>query len=178
MSAPGINVSRLLAEAANKSGILWVEIPGGSTHAVWFVWYDDGDPRAAGPAAYVVSGPGEQHLPWLPAEVNLHFRSKDTGGRLLSVSAAAQEVDVDTPEWDAAVAVLRPERLNATGDIEKRWRESATIHLLTPFGRPSERPGEYADGSGATQVRPSTGTTATWRPWHWRGRPQRRRGTT
>lgn len=178
MSEPGVNVSRLLAEAANKSDILWISIPGGGTHAVWFVWHDDGDPRSPGPAAYVISGPGEQHLPWLPEEVTLIFRSKDSGGRLLTVPAAAQEVEVGSAQWDDAVAVLRPERLNATGDVEKRWRESATIHLLMPFGRPSEQPGTYAADAGSQQVRPGVGTTATWRPWHWRGRPQRRRGTT
>jgi hypothetical protein len=172
-----VNATRLLAEAATKSGILWIQIPGASTHAVWFVWHDDGDPRSPGPAAYVVSGPGEQHLPWLPAQVNLIFRSKDTGGRLLTVSASAQAIELGSPEWDAAVEVLRPERLNATGDLVQRWRESATIHLLTPFGRPAEQPGTYAGESGAAPVHPGTGTTASWRPWHWRGRPQRRRGT-
>ena len=36
-----VNVTRLLAEAANKSGVMWVEVPGGGTSAVWFVWHDD-----------------------------------------------------------------------------------------------------------------------------------------
>ena len=165
-----VNVTRLLAEAASKSGVMWVEVPGGGSHAVWFVWHDDEDPRGAGPAAYVVSGPGEQRLPGLPPEVTVILRSKDTGGRLLRLRATARELDRTTPEWDAAAEVLRAGRLNATGDVLARWRESAVIHVLTPHGRPDEAPGAYAAESGRVSVSPARGTTARWRPWHWRGR--------
>lgn len=165
-----INVTRLLAEAASKSGVMWVEVPDAGTHAVWFVWHDDEDPRGSGPAAYVVSGLGEQTLPYLPAEVTLILRSKDSGARLLSLRASAREIDPSTPEWDSAAEVLRAERLNATGDVLARWREGATIHVLTPHGRPEESPGSYAAESGRIAVSPARGTTARWRPWHWRGR--------
>ena len=84
-----VNVTRLIHEAASKSGLLWVRLPDGGTHPVWHVWHDDGDERGTGPAAYVVSGPGEQPLPWLPDEVELILRSKDTGGRLITVHATA-----------------------------------------------------------------------------------------
>ena len=57
----------------------------------WHVWHDDGDERGPGPAAYVVSGPGEQSLPWLPDDVELILRSKETGGRLLTVRATARD---------------------------------------------------------------------------------------
>ncbi|PRY60238.1 hypothetical protein BCF74_10724 [Knoellia remsis] len=169
-----VNVTRLLAEAASKSGVLWVEVPDGSgapeTHAVWFVWHDDEDPRGTGPAAYVVSGEGEQHLPDLPAEVTTIFRSKDTGGRLLRLRATVRVLEGGTPEWDAAAEVLRAERLNATGDVVARWREGATIRVLSPHGRPDEAPGTYAGESGRRPVSPARGTTTRWRPWHWRGR--------
>ena len=121
-------------------------MPDGGTHPVWHVWHDDGDDRGTGPAAYVVSGPGEQPLPWLPDEVELILRSKDTGGRLITVHATAREVTPEDPDWDAAVEVLRPERLNAVGDTAERWRQSCTIHLLTPHGRLVEGPGHYAEG--------------------------------
>ena len=81
--APTTNVTRLIHEAASKSGLLWIRVPGAGTHPVWHVWHDDGDERGTGPAAYVVSGPGEQSLPWLPDEVELVLRSKDSGGLLL-----------------------------------------------------------------------------------------------
>ena len=167
---PPVNVTRLLAEAASKSGVLWVEVPDTGSYAVWFVWHDDEDPRGTGPAAYVVSGPGEQTLPWLPPDVHVVLRSKDTGARLLRLRATVRELDPTTPEWDAAAEVLRAERLNATGDVVARWRESATIHAITPHGRPDEAPGGYAGDSGRRPVSPGRGTTARWRPWHWRGR--------
>jgi hypothetical protein len=74
-AAVSVNVTRLIHEAAGKSGLLWVRLPDGGTHPVWHVWHDDGDERGTGPAAYVVSGPGEQSLPWLPDEVELILRS-------------------------------------------------------------------------------------------------------
>ncbi|HYN28938.1 MAG TPA: hypothetical protein VES95_03570 [Dermatophilaceae bacterium] len=170
----GVGVTRLLAEAASASAVLWVEPPDGESHPVWFVWHDDEDPRGPGPAAYVVSGPEEQSLPWLPTEVTLVLRSKDTGGRLLRLQAAVEELTPEDVRWDGAVEVLRPFRLNATGDVAARWRESATIHLLHPHGRPDEAPGRYAGDSRSVTVTPAPGTTARWRPWHLRGRSRRR----
>ena len=154
-----------------------MRVPDGGTHPVWHVWHDDGDDRGTGPAAYVVSGPGEQSLPWLPDEVELILRSKDTGGRLITVHATAREVTPEDAGWDAAVDVLRPERLNAVGDTAERWRQSCTIHVLTPHGRLVEGPGSYTDGSGAAAVRPAAAATSRWRPWHWRGRAGARRNT-
>ncbi len=175
---PAVDVTRLVTEAATKSGLLWVHVPGGQTHPVWHVWHDDGDERGTGPAAYVVSGPGEQHLPWLPEEVELVLRSKDSGGRLLTMPATARELEPGSQPWDAAVELLRPARLNATGDVAQRWREGCTIHVLTPHGRPVESPGHYDAASGAAPVRPAPPTTTGWRPWHWRGRAGARRNTT
>ena len=172
-----VNITRLTHEAASRSAVLWIRVPDEGSHAAWYVWHDDdeGDERGAGPAAYVVSGPGEQSLPWLPDEVEVLLRSKDNGGRLLTVHATVREVRPDSPEWDAAVEVLRPERLNAVGDVAERWRQSCTIHVLTPHGRPVESPGSYAEESGRTTVDPAGAATAGWRPWHWRGRAGARR---
>ncbi|WP_216842705.1 hypothetical protein [Arthrobacter sp. NEB 688] len=178
---PRVDVTKLVNEAASKSGLLWVRLPEGTTHPVWHVWHDDGDERGTGPAAYVVSGPGEQHLPWLPDEVELVLRSKDTGGRLLTMHATARALEPGTDAWEQAAAVLRPERLNAPGSAEEvleRWRDHNTLHVLTPHGRPGEQPGHYDDGSGAAPVRPAAPATARRRPWHWRGRAGARRNTT
>ncbi len=179
-TAAPVNVTRLLAEAASKSSILWIRLPDGAAHPAWFVWHDNEDPRGTGPAAYVVSGLGEQPLPWLPAQVDLLLRSKDTGGRLITITAEVAEVTPESPVWDAAVEVIRPARLNLQGspaEVEARWRAGCTIHVLTPHGRPHEQPGSYAVGSGARAVSPAKGTTIGWRPWHLFGRPATRRGT-
>ena len=134
--------------------------------------------KCATGAAYVVSAPVEQSLPWWPDEVELVLRSKDSGGLLLSVRATSRELTpADEEEWDAAVQVLRPERLNAVGDVAQRWAQGCTIHVLTPHGRLVDGPGAYPTDSGITPVPPGPGTTARWRPWHWRGRAGARRNT-
>ncbi|MEO7069504.1 MAG: hypothetical protein ABI131_03335 [Nostocoides sp.] len=162
-----VNVTALFAEAAAKSGLLWIDVPGDRAWPAWHVW-DDG-------RVIVVSGPGEQHLPWLPPQVRLILRSKDTGGRLLVVSGQVVHLAPGTPEWEAAVALLKPERLNAPPDVEQRWASEATIHSIAPFGAAIEAPGTLTAGSGRMPVHPAPPTTAGWRPWHLRGRPQRRK---
>jgi hypothetical protein len=64
----------LLAEAAGKSGLLWIR-PAGQDRSwpAWHVWHDG--------AVLVVSGPGEQELPPLEGPVELVLRSKDVGSR-------------------------------------------------------------------------------------------------
>ncbi|HET8594595.1 MAG TPA: hypothetical protein VFM07_05055 [Intrasporangium sp.] len=164
---PAVNASALLAEAMSKSGLLWVETPDERTWGVWHVWADD--------TAYVVSGPGEQALPWLPDEVRIILRSKDTGGRLLTTRARATVVDPGTPEWTTAADLLKAARLNAVDDSVTRWAEQCTITALRPFDQPIEGPGHYDSASHRAEPVETPATTASWRPWHWRGR--HRRGT-
>ncbi len=161
------NATALFAAAASKSGVLWVEDADRRVWPVWHAWADD--------TVLVVSGAGEQTLPWLPPHVRLILRSKDSGGRLLTVRASVEEVAPDDPRWEAAVGALAPARLNATGDLVARWRDHCTVRALRPYGTPDEGPGGYGDASGAAPVRPSPAATASHRPWHLRGRPARRR---
>ena len=163
-----LNVTALFAEAATKSGLMWVQPPGDRAWPFWHAWADE--------TVYAVSGPGEQALPWLPEEVLLILRSKDTGGRLLTVQATVQEIGPDDEGWGAATEALRAGRLNASVDAIERWARECTVRALRPFGTPVEGPGSYPTTSGAAPPPPSEATTATWRPWHWRGRPRRRRG--
>ncbi len=166
------NVTALVGEAMTKSGVIWVEIPGDRAWPVWHAW--------VAPTAYVVNGPGEQHLPWLPEEVVVVLRSQDSGGRLLRVKARTRVLtatDPDSSGWVTAVTALQAGRLNAVDDVVERWRTQCAVTALTPFGNPVEGPGHYLDGSGAAAPAPSRATTARWRPWHLGGRPKRRRGT-
>jgi len=165
---PPLNLSALLGEAMSKSGLLWIDVAEDRTWPAWHVWDET--------TAFVVSGPGEQPLPWLPEQVNLVLRSKDTGGRLLTVQATVQEIGPDDEGWGAATEALRAGRLNASVDAVERWARECTVRALRPFGTPVEGPGSYPTTSGAAPPPPSEATTATWRPWHWRGRPRRRRG--
>ena len=165
---PAVNVTALVAEAMTKSGIIWLEIPRDRAWPVWHAWVP--------PSAYVVNGPGEQHLPWLPEEVVVVLRSQDTGSRLLRVRARTHIVRDTDPEWQPAVSALLATRLNAVGDVEQRWRSECAVTAITPFGSPVEGPESYDDGSGAAPPPPTRATTLRWRPWHLRGRPARRRG--
>jgi hypothetical protein len=166
---PHVNVTALFAEAAGKSGLLWVDVPGDRAWPAWHAWADE--------TVFVVSGPGEQTLPWLPDEVALILRSKDTGGRLLTVRATVRTLTPDDPQWETATDALKGSRLNATDDLVARWSTECTVRALRPFGTPLEGPGDYRDTSGAAPVPPSEATTTGWRPWHLGGRPLRRRGT-
>jgi hypothetical protein len=163
-----LNVTALFAEAATKSGLMWVQPPGDRAWPFWHAWADE--------TVYAVSGPGEQALPWLPGEVRLILRSKDTGGRLLTVQATVEELSPADERWASATGALKAGRLNATDDVVERWARECTVRALKPFGTPVEAPGSYPTTSGAAPVPPSDATTASWRPWHWRGRPRRRRG--
>ncbi|MBB2985867.1 hypothetical protein [Terracoccus luteus] len=162
-----LDVTALLGEAMSKSGLFWVDVEGDRTWPVWHVW-DDG-------AAYVVSGPGEQPLPWLPPEVRLILRSKDTGGRLLTVRAHAHVLRPGTGTWVRAAELLRASRLNAVDDSWSRWADECTVTAFLPFDAPLEAPGSFADADGRDVPARTTATTAAWRPWHWKGRQRRAR---
>ena len=147
---------------------MWVQPPGDRAWPFWHAWADE--------TVYAVSGPGEQALPWLPADVLLILRSKDTGGRLLSVHATVEEIGPAHEPGAAATAALKAGRLNASEDAVERWARECTVRALRPFGTPVEAPGRTPRRRVPPPFRPSEATTADWRPWHWRGRPRRRRG--
>jgi hypothetical protein len=146
----------------SKSGLLWIEVSDDRTWPAWHVW-DDG-------AALVVSGPGEQPLPWLPKEVRVILRSKDTGGRLLTVRAHVHVLEPGTPEWQRATELLRASRLNAVDDSLTRWAAECTVTALVPFDSPLESPGAYAAHDHREPPARTAATTTAWRPWHWGGR--------
>jgi len=164
------DLNALLSEAAKKSGLLWIDVPGDRAWPAWHVWLDG--------TAYVITGPGEQTLPALPADVTVTFRSKDTGGRLVTVPAHASVLTADDPRWDDVSTALKASRLNApAGDTIARWATEATVYALAPHGDALEGPGSYSQESGVAQPAPTPATTLTWRPWHLKGRPKWRRGT-
>jgi hypothetical protein len=160
-----------LLAAAAKTGLIWVRpAAGGRTWAVWHVWHD---------AAFVlVTGPGEQELPQLPDMVDVIVRSKDSGARLLTVSARAQVLDADGSRWLAAAEALAANRLNsahAPADLPAYWRSVGVRIVRLQPEEACEHPGSYRSGSGAAPPSPSPATTSGWRPWHLRGRRGLRR---
>ena len=164
------DLNALLSEAGKKSGLLWINVPGDRAWPAWHVWLDG--------TAYVVSGPGEQSLPWLPPDLAVTFRSKSTGGKLVTVPARATIVKPGDEAWEDATAALKGSRLNApAGDIIARWATDNTVYSLTPHDEPLEGPGSYSQESGVAEAPASPATTRTWHPWHIHGRPKWRRGT-
>jgi hypothetical protein len=168
-SPGGSSHAALLAEAAAKSGLLWIR-PAGQDRSwpAWHVWHEN--------AVVVVSGPGEQELPELDGPVELLLRSKDTGQRLLRVPAVAVVLPEGDDRWEPAARALAASRLNATtspAQLPERWRGHNPITLLRAAGDPLEAPGHYDDASGAAPPPPTPATTSGWRPWHLRGRRRR-----
>lgn len=161
-----LNLSALLAEALTKSDVCWISTPAWS-RLVWHAYDRD--------VVLVVTGPGEQALPALPEQVELVVRSKDSGGRLLAITARVVVLPPDHEMWPIAAQALAGERLNAVDDQVARWREECTIYLLHPYGVPSQAPGTHTHESGAAAFAPAQVATAGWRPAHLGGRP--RRGT-
>ena len=81
------------------------------------------------------------------------LRSKDTGGRLLTLRAHTHVLEPGTPEWDKAAELLRASRLNAVDDSLTRWAEACTLTALVPFDAPLEAPGAYAAGDPGPRPR-------------------------
>ena len=168
-SAAAINVTALFGEAMTKSGVIWVEVPGDRAWPAWHAW--------VAPTAYVVNGPGEQHLPWLPEEVGLVLRSQDTGGRLLGCVPAPGSSPTASPSGRRRSTALQAGRLNAVDDVVERWRAECAVTALTPFGNPRRGPGLVCRRLRGRAPAALAGDDDAWRPWHLGGRPERRRGT-
>lgn len=120
----------LVEEAAKKSGLMWLDLPGlRQPRAAWHVWHD-------GSAYVLTGGEGEQPLPGLPesAQVTVILRSKDKGGRLVSFIADAEPVEPGTELWDTVAPLLAKDRLNSVSyaDQVERWAEESWIVRLTP----------------------------------------------
>jgi hypothetical protein len=157
------DVTALVEEAAKKSRLMWLHLPGlhlpglPQPRAAWHVWHDG--------AAYILTGGvGEQPLPGLPEtdRVRVTLRSKDKGGRLVSFIAACEPVRPGTDVWDTVTPILAKERLNAAsheGQVE-RWAKESYLLRLTPTDEVLEAPGEYAAGYATVRPVPSPATTA------------------
>lgn len=149
-------LAALVDETMKRSAIVWLEYDGsGWPRGAWYVWHEG--------AAYVVSGGDEQLLPDIERaqRVVVTARAKDSRERVVSWIARAATIAPRTDEWQVAVGVLRPQRLNAVGadQLVDRWAEHSTITRLEPTGEVPEGPGAYQSGSLAAAPVPSPATT-------------------
>jgi hypothetical protein len=128
----------LIAEASKRAGLIWITVPGSRARAVWHVWQQG--------AAYLLTGPGEQHVPGLAAagQVTVEVPSKDTGGALVSWTAQVSRVEPGSAEWSAIIGALLAGRLNEpTGDAAspaERWAGRGAVYRLRPAAPRSTLP--------------------------------------
>ena len=123
-------MAALVAESARKSRVCWLSWPGSgpAPRLVWHAWYDG--------AVVVLAGEPDQQLAGLgtatTAEVTM--RSKDTGGRLLTWTAAVQVVDPGSSSWDEHALALLGVRLNLPDPAAalQQWRTERTVVRLVP----------------------------------------------
>ena len=142
----------LIAEATKRAGLIWITVPGpggagpggagpggGRPRPVWHIWRD---------AAYVLTGPGEQHVPGLgdAGQVTVTVPSKDTGGLLLRWTALVTRVEPGSAEWSGIIGALLAGRQNEPaspgGSPAERWARTGQVYRLTPAENPdAERAG-------------------------------------
>jgi ADP-ribose pyrophosphatase YjhB (NUDIX family) len=138
----------LIAEATRRAGVVWLTVPPARTACpVWHIWRA----VAAGPdpeagqdppppgAAYLVTGPGEQPAPGLgtAGRVTVTVPSKDSGGTLVTWTAAVRRVHPGSAEWNAVIGSLVAGRRNAAADPSgaspaARWASSCAVFCLSP----------------------------------------------
>lgn len=164
--------SRLVAEATNKSGLVWIRpAESGRATPAWHCWIEG--------AAYVVGGGAEQPIPALvdAAHAEITVPSKDTGARVVTWVAQVTQVAPGSDEWQRVVPVLAAKRLNAVDSPSQpqRWAEHSALFRLVPTGELTQAPGAMPSGSGAAPPPVSPATTNGRLPFVL-GRSRRRNG--
>ena len=119
----------LVAELAKRTSVSWLAYSG-FVRPVWHAWYDQ--------TLCVVAGGEEQPADGLAEAgvVTLMMRSKDTGGRLLTVRTRPKRVSPDDEHWSGVTQALLARRLNLVdpADAVRRWATGSTVCRLYPAG--------------------------------------------
>lgn len=128
----------LIEEAARRSGLLWLTVPGApGPRLVWHLWLEG----AIWVLAATADDAAEQHVPGLAETeaVTVILRSKATQGRLATISARVELVGPGDPRWAAVIPVLSERRLNPPGGrtaAVERWAETCVLARLVPDAQP------------------------------------------
>jgi hypothetical protein len=121
--------NRLISEAARRSGVVWVTFGSHPPRVVWHRWHDD--------ALWLVTGGSEQQLPGADTATSARVtvRSKATqNDQVVTWTAEVARIEPRTPAWDAVVALLHAQRLNAPdGEAQPdRWARESVLLRLSP----------------------------------------------
>lgn len=153
-------LAAVVAELAKKSAVSWVTVGDERPRAVWHGWIGD--------AMYVVTGGIEQAVPGLAtaATALVTLRSKDKGGRVVSVVADVVPVEPGSEEWDRVVPELHAKRLSPPDgeDQPARWARESVVLRLAPTAQAPERPGHLSTRSHAAPPPDSPATTVGRKP--------------
>jgi hypothetical protein len=147
----------LIERATRKAGLIWIKVPGDPrAYPAWHHWHDG--------SAYVLTGGSEQPLSWLVdiRTAGVIVPSKDTGGRLLSWTAAVEWLPPTEELWRDVISEMNIERLNSrdSDDQPRRWARESDLIRLTPTGELQEAPGHLSDASGGAPPPASPATTS------------------
>lgn len=158
MSVPAVPAS------FSKSTICWLKVDGRDLPA-WYI--------AVGDTAYVVSGPGEQELPELPATLPVTLRSRTSLQHAGRFEATATRLHPGDENWERATQALRTARLNPPDDDPvARWTEQGAVWAVRPdFDTLATV--ERDAPSGAREPAPTPATTPVRKPRHLGGRRRR-----
>lgn len=162
----------LVAEACQRSPLVWVRAPGRRPQPVWSTWHE---------AALVIVVDGEEQPSPVPDGahvVEVAARSKTAQWRLVTFTANVEVLEPGTERWTAAAEALKTGRLNAhdPDTLLGRWAAASRILRLVPSGAVTEAPGRYDAGSGAAEPAPTSAVTVHRKPFHLGRRPRRHRG--
>lgn len=128
----GMPVQPIVAEAAKRSGVVWVALDDLGPRLVWHLWHDD--------SLWLVCHGLEQDLPGAATATRavVTARSKATqNDRLVSWHATVSQITPGSAAWDAVVPLLHAQRLNAPDDDDQpaRWARDSIVLQLTPTGQ-------------------------------------------
>lgn len=169
MSEPEASVPALVAEACQRSPLVWVRAPQHRAQPVWSTWHE-------GAVVLVVGGEEQPDpVPDDATEVEVLVRSKAVQSRLLVFRARVEVLQPRDAGWQSAAAALKSARLNTRdpATVLDRWAASCRLLRLVPTGDLLEEPGSYDSASGALPPAPTSAVTVRRRPFHLGGRRRR-----
>lgn len=163
-------VPALVAEACQRSPLVWVRAPRHRAQPVWSIWHD-------GAVVLVVGGEEQPDpVPDDATEVEVLVRSKTVQSRLVTFRARVEVLRPSESDWQSAAAALKAARLNThdPAGVLDRWAASSRVLRLVPTGELLEEPGSYDAASGALPPAPTSAVTVRRRPFHLGGRRRHR----
>ena len=172
VGGPPALVPAIIDQAAKKSDIIWISVPGvetQSSRAAWFLWHKG--------AAYVVFDGSEQQLPSLAEadSVVVTVRSKERLGTIVAWRGAVEIVPPGSPAWVEVTPLLVGKRLNnRDGDAAPdRWARECNVARLVPTGELVEDQDNVRADSRREAPAPSSATTGAKVPMTLHGKSRR-----